>query len=86
VTDASDDGGKKVESPEVKQLADHLLMGLLPDFRGMGMREVLKRGKALGVKVCLEGSGLAIAQKPEAGSPLETVGTVTVSFNPPGHM
>jgi len=86
VTDASDDGGKKVESPEVKQLADRLLMGLLPDFRGMGMREVLKRGKALGVKVCLEGSGLAIAQKPEAGSPLETVGTVTVSFNPPGHM
>jgi len=48
------------------------------------MREVLKRGRKLGLKVCLEGSGLAVAQTPEAGSPLEKVGTVTVKFNPPG--
>lgn len=86
LTNAPDDGAKKVECEKVKQLADHLLEGLLPDFRGMGMREVLKRGRDLGVKVCLEGSGLAVAQKPEAGSPLETVDTVTVSFNPPGQM
>jgi cell division protein FtsI (penicillin-binding protein 3) len=83
-TDASEDAGNRPASPGVKDLADHLLEGLLPDFKGMGMREVLKRGRKLGLKVCLEGSGLAVAQTPEAGSPLEKVGTVTVKFNPPG--
>jgi cell division protein FtsI (penicillin-binding protein 3) len=83
-TDASQDAGNPPELPEVRELADHLLEGLLPDFKGMGMREVLKRGRALGLRVCLEGSGMAVAQKPEAGSPLATVETVTVSFNPPG--
>lgn len=70
--------------PEVQELADHLLEGLLPDFKGMGMREVLRRGRTLGVKVCLEGSGLAVDQKPEAGAPIEKGATVTVRFNPPG--
>ncbi len=83
-TDASEDADNRPESPEVKELADHLMEGLLPDFKGMGMREVLKRGRTLGLKVCLEGSGMAVAQEPEAGSPLETVGTITVRFNPPG--
>ena len=57
--------------------------GQLPDFTGLGMREVLKRGRALGLKVCLEGSGLAIKQNPDPGSPLKTVQSVTVNFNPP---
>lgn len=82
--DISQEAAKRPESPEVKQLAEDLMKGFLPDFKGMGMREVLKRGRSLGLKVCLEGSGLAVAQDPEAGSPLETIGTVTVSFNPPG--
>ena len=57
--------------------------GQLPDFTGLGMREVLKRGHALGLKVCLEGSGLAIKQNPDPGSPLKTVQSVTVNFKPP---
>jgi cell division protein FtsI (penicillin-binding protein 3) len=55
----------------------------LPDFTGLGMREVLKRSRALGLKVCLEGSGLAIKQNPDPGSPLKTVQSVTVNFKPP---
>ena len=55
----------------------------LPDFTGLGMREVLKRIRALGLKVCLEGSGLAIRQNPDPGSPLKTVQSVTVNFKPP---
>jgi cell division protein FtsI (penicillin-binding protein 3) len=57
--------------------------GQLPDFTGLGMREVLKRSRALGLKVCLEGSGLAIRQNPDPGSPLETVQSVKVNFRPP---
>jgi len=72
------------ELPEVKEIAEQLMEGFLPDFKGMGMREVLKKGRSLGLKISLEGSGLAVAQEPAAGSPLNTVGSVTVSFNPPG--
>lgn len=57
--------------------------GQLPDFTGLGMREVLKRSRALGLKVCLEGSGLAIRQNPDPGSPLGTVQSVKVNFKPP---
>ena len=71
--------------PEVKELADRLMEGLLPDFKGMGMREVLNKGRALGLKVSLEGSGLAVAQNPVPGSPLEAIDTVIVRFSPPGH-
>ena len=57
--------------------------GLLPDFTGLGMREVLKRGRVLGLKVCLEGSGLAIRQNPDPGSLLKTVQSLKVNFRPP---
>jgi len=72
------------ELPEVKELAAQLMEGHLPDFKGMGMREVLKKGRSLGLKVSLEGSGLAVAQEPEPGAPIDSITTVTVSFNPPG--
>jgi hypothetical protein len=44
------------------------------------MREVLKRSRALGLKVCLEGSGLAIKQNPVPGSPLKTVQALESEF------
>ncbi len=65
------------------KLPEPIPVGQLPDFSGLGMREVLKRSHALGLKVCLEGSGLAIKQKPDPGTPLETVQSVTVNFRPP---
>ena len=57
--------------------------GLLPDFRGQTMREVLRNGRSLGVNVLVEGTGLAVAQHPEPGSPLNKVARVSVSFRPP---
>lgn len=57
--------------------------GLLPDFRGQTMREVLRSGQSLGVKVAVDGTGLAVAQNPEPGSPLNRVTQVSVSFRPP---
>ena len=57
--------------------------GLLPDFKGLGMREVLKSSKALGLRVELTGTGLAVKQVPVAGSPLKEVKMLKVQFTPP---
>ena len=57
--------------------------GLLPDFRGQTMREVLKKGRALGLKVVLKGTGLAVNQDPGPGSSLENITAVQVNFSPP---
>ncbi len=57
--------------------------GLLPDFRGQSMREVLVGGRALGLNVVLEGTGLAVKQTPRPGSSLRKINTVKVSFRPP---
>ncbi|MBW2708808.1 MAG: transpeptidase family protein [Deltaproteobacteria bacterium] len=70
-------------SPETALLPHAPQAAQLPDFIGLGMREVLKRSRSLGLKVCLEGSGLAIGQNPEPGSPLKTVQSITVNFKPP---
>jgi hypothetical protein len=47
------------------------------------MREVLKEGRALGLSVVLEGTGLAVEQTPRPGSSLEKTTIVKVIFNPP---
>ncbi|MBW1816357.1 MAG: transpeptidase family protein [Deltaproteobacteria bacterium] len=58
--------------------------GSLPDFRGLGMREVLARGRSLGLDVVLVGTGLAVKQHPRPGGPLQRIGKVEVTFRPPG--
>jgi cell division protein FtsI (penicillin-binding protein 3) len=55
----------------------------LPDFSGQNMREVLREGKSLGLKIVLEGTGLAFKQVPEPGHPLSQVSQIRVSFRPP---
>ena len=57
--------------------------GLLPDFRGLGMREVLKKGRNLGLDVLLEGTGMAFKQHPRPGASLRGIKTVKISFRPP---
>lgn len=57
--------------------------GLLPDFKGQPMREVLKTGRSLGLDVVPEGTGLAFSQNPEPGRPLDKVTQVRVNFKPP---
>ena len=56
---------------------------VLPDFRGMGMREVLKQSRELGLKVSLKGSGLAAEQEPVAGSEIDQTKNLIVHFEPP---
>ena len=57
--------------------------GLLPNFKGMGMREVLKQSRELGLKVSLKGSGLAAVQEPVAGSEINQTKNLIVHFKPP---
>ena len=76
--DEVEDPGKEAE-PEVRGGgADYL-----PDFKGKSMREVLTQVKALGLKVVLEGTGLAVKQAPGPGTSLSRVSMVKVSFSPP---
>ncbi len=57
--------------------------GLLPDFRGLTMREVLKKGSDLGLRIILDGTGLAVEQSPVPGSSLRDVSSVEIDFRPP---
>lgn len=57
--------------------------GLMPDFRGRSMRSVLKDGRTLGLKVVMDGTGLAYKQVPGPGTSLKKVTSVKVSFRPP---
>lgn len=52
---------------------------VVPDFRGMTIREVLKRSKEKGIEVRVIGSGWAVAQHPAAGisAPANRLCTVT---------
>ncbi len=76
---------KKTCLPASKQVAIRKVKdGTVPDFRGLGMREVLKEGRSLGLKMRLEGTGLAVKQNPRPGVALKRVSTVKVRFSPPG--
>jgi len=68
---------------KLKAEDDSVKTEVLPDFKGLGMRDVLKKGRSLGSKVVLEGTGMAIKQEPKPGSSLKKIDTVTVNFSPP---
>jgi stage V sporulation protein D (sporulation-specific penicillin-binding protein) len=57
--------------------------GLLPDFKGRTMREVLKAGRSLSLEILPEGTGLAYSQHPAPGLPLDKITQVKVRFRPP---
>jgi cell division protein FtsI (penicillin-binding protein 3) len=65
------------------QLSLRAEAGILPDFRGLTMREVVTEARSLGLDMDLEGSGLAFEQDPKAGAPLKGVALVKVSFRSP---
>jgi len=65
------------------QLSLRAEAGILPDFRGLTMREVVTEVRSLGLDMDVEGSGLAFQQDPRAGVPLKGVALVKVSFRPP---
>ena len=59
------------------------LPGTIPDIKGLGVREVLRKTKRLGLKVIVKGSGLAVEQSPAPGTPLGKHRLLTVTFRPP---
>ncbi|NLA76169.1 MAG: transpeptidase family protein [Deltaproteobacteria bacterium] len=83
---------RKVQIAEVREIKEEIKeagagidpeANLLPDFRGLTMREVLINISALGINITFEGSGRAYEQKPEPGVNMENVSSVKVSFRPP---
>ncbi|SPD73620.1 Penicillin-binding protein, transpeptidase domain protein [uncultured Desulfobacterium sp.] len=62
---------------------DNETEGALPDFKGLGIRQVLINGRSLGLNVLVDGTGLAIDQNPKPGACLKDISTVTVNFRPP---
>ena len=72
-----------IEKTGVCRSAPRVKEGALPDFRGLGMREALKRGRALGLTVQLKGTGLAYKQYPRPGSSIKRISGVKVCFRPP---
>jgi cell division protein FtsI (penicillin-binding protein 3) len=53
----------------------------IPDFRGMTIREVLKKSKEKGLEAQVIGSGWATTQKPAAGLPVPKDRLCTVTFS-----
>jgi cell division protein FtsI (penicillin-binding protein 3) len=80
---APEASGQVRTEPKSQAVPGDAYAGLLPDFRGQTMREVIKEGNSLGIRVTVEGTGLAVGQVPAAGLPLEKVSAVRVSFMPP---
>ncbi|MEW6334682.1 MAG: penicillin-binding transpeptidase domain-containing protein [Thermodesulfobacteriota bacterium] len=54
---------------------------LVPDFRGMTIREVLKKSRERGLEIQVIGSGWAVSQRPAAGLPLPKDRLCTVTFS-----
>ena len=57
--------------------------GLVPDVKGLGVREVVRKAKVLGLRIIVKGSGLAVKQSPTPGLPLRTDTQLVVIFRPP---
>lgn len=73
-----------VEREGVLVAVDPELTGSTPNLIGLGMREVLKKTRRLGLKVVIKGSGLVVKQSPAPGTPLEEKRLLAVTFMPPG--
>jgi cell division protein FtsI (penicillin-binding protein 3) len=54
---------------------------LVPDFRGLSIREVIRKSKEKGLEVRISGSGWATAQQPAAGHPAPENRLCTVTFS-----
>jgi cell division protein FtsI (penicillin-binding protein 3) len=57
--------------------------GSIPNLIGLGVRDVLKKAKQLGLRVVVKGSGMVVEQVPEPGTPLKKDRLLTVTFKPP---
>ena len=78
---SSSERGSRTEGDQVGRGFDD--PGLVPDVRGLGVREVVKKAKALGLRVIVKGSGLAAEQRPTPGLPFSADTLLVVTFKPP---
>jgi cell division protein FtsI (penicillin-binding protein 3) len=73
----------KIQSIASALREQNITAGAMPDFSGMGLREVFNHTRQLGVLVEVEGSGFAVSQEPSPGTPIEKGITVKVQFDSP---
>ncbi|MBN1626457.1 MAG: transpeptidase family protein, partial [Deltaproteobacteria bacterium] len=69
-----------IRRPIIEESAVKEAFAGVPDFTGRTIREVLQKGRTLGVDVIVDGTGMAVAQYPEAGSSLEGITSIRVTF------
>lgn len=53
----------------------------MPDFRGMTIRDALKKAREKGIEITILGSGWAVSQEPMAGVPIRNHRSCAVSFS-----
>lgn len=68
---AAGDAASEVAGPEV------------PDFRGLGLAEVIDRARASGIALRLRGSGIAVSQRPAPGAHAGGARLCEVTLSPP---
>ena len=85
--DEKEEVKKKYISHKLKEIKAGMLKpegpGIMPDLKGLGIREVLRKARRLGLKVIVEGSGMAVEQSLEPGLPLDNEIVLSVTFKPP---
>jgi len=72
-----------IERKENTVVLRHDFPGSIPNLIGLGVRDVLKKAKQLGLRVVIKGSGMVVKQVPEPGTPLKRDRVLTVIFRPP---
>lgn len=83
--DDDDEAGQQPTSGPLAPPAVVTLVGtsqasasLFPDLRGLGARDALRSLARLGITAELDGAGIVVAQRPEAGTPIERGASATL--------
>jgi hypothetical protein len=67
-------------APAPALFAGPAVPGVVPDFRGKSLRDVMETASSEGIEVMIEGSGLARAQLPLPGQPLRRGERIRIVF------
>ncbi len=54
---------------------------VMPDFRGLTIRDALRKARGKNIEIKVVGHGWAVAQEPSPGTPLAGVSSCTITFN-----
>ena len=70
-----------IDEPQVVEPVEEDLSEV-PNLEGLTVREVLVRAQQIGMNVKVSGTGLAVRQRPKAGSPIKNSKNLRVHFKP----